>query len=160
MRVLITGSRRWPVKYASAIHIQLTAAWVIATNAGETLTVGHGACPTGADAIADRWARSRGIATDPNPADWDLCAPDCPPGHRKMKRPRDIHHPGKLPDYCPDAGPRRNRATVAKGADRCAAFLLPNSFGTWNCIRLAEAAGTPTRRIRPDGAGHERGGAA
>ena len=30
----------------------------------------HGACPTGADRWADEWAKERGVAVEPHPADW------------------------------------------------------------------------------------------
>jgi SLOG family YspA-like protein len=96
-------------------------------------TVVHGHCPTGADAIADHVARSWGCEVERHPADWS-----------KGRK----------------AGPARNAAMVALGADLCLAFIGPctsprcnrpephDSHGATGCADLAEAAGIPTRRIR------------
>jgi hypothetical protein len=123
------------------------------------VVVRHGACPgkKSADQAASHWITSIGIrygvTEDPMPADWDNCAPNCPtnPGHRRMKKPGDIAHPGKLPDYCPGAGPRRNAGMVAKlpRPDYMIAFPEPGqpNYGTRNCMRLAEQAGIETRRF-------------
>jgi hypothetical protein len=119
----------------------------------------HGACPghRSADQAASDWINEvghrHGVTEDPMPADWDLCAPNCPPdpGHRRRKKPGDTAHPGLLDDYCPGAGPRRNAAMVAKQprAEWMVAFPEPGqpNYGTRNCIRLAEQAGITVRRI-------------
>jgi hypothetical protein len=39
----------------------------------------------------------------------------------------------------------RNAEMVAKGARECIGFQIGKSNGTRNCIRLAEAAGIPTK---------------
>ncbi|MGW6222256.1 hypothetical protein ACWF8U_20500 [Streptomyces olivaceus] len=121
----------------------------------------HGACPgqKSADQLASAWINSPanryGLLEDPMPADWDNCAPNCPPadGHRRIKRPGDTAHPGLLPDYCPKAGPRRNAAMVSKQPrpEYGIAFPEPGrvSYGTRNCIRLAEAAGIPVKQVTP-----------
>lgn len=132
MRILITGARDWPAELESVVHNELMAALVAAHRAGEILTVVNGACPTGADAMATHWALLHGVPLEEHPADWER--------HGRA------------------AGPIRNRQMVEAGADRCVAFLLPHSRGTKHCTDLAEEAGIPTRRIRPDG--RERGGAA
>ena len=129
MRVLVTGSRDWSDREAIASEL---AAVVGASGTGVTLV--HGACPTGADAIADEvWARA-GLPVERHPADWS----------RGRK-----------------AGPERNAAMVALGADLCLAFIgdctsprctRPDghpSHGATGCAALAEAAGIPTRRIVP-----------
>lgn len=113
--------------------------------------VRHGACPglRSADQVASDWIRKYGhlygVSEDPMPADWDNCAPDCPPGHRRRKKPADIFHPGDLPDYCPWAGPRRNAEMVAKTPrpDWMIAFPSPSgpSYGTRNCMNTAANAG-------------------
>lgn len=45
----------------------------------------------------------------------------------------------------PGCGPRRNAHMVSLGADVCLAFPGPNSRGTWDCVRKAQAAGIPVR---------------
>lgn len=45
--------------------------------------------------------------------------------------------------YGPSAGPVRNAAMVALGADVCLAFPLGESRGTRGCMALAEKAGIP-----------------
>jgi hypothetical protein len=122
-------------------------------------TVRHGACPgnNSADQAASNWIKDcgtwLGVSEDPMPADWDNCGPDCPtaPTHRRMKKPGDVAHPGLLPDYCPNAGPRRNADMVAKlpKPDWMVAFPEPGqpNYGTRNCLRLAEQAGIPIRRF-------------
>lgn len=120
--------------------------------------VRHGACPgkKSADQAASDWIRDcgewLGVTEDPMPADWDHCTDDCPPGHRRRKKPGDTAHPGRLPDYCPAAGPRRNAAMVAKEprAEWMVAFPDPASpsYGTRNCMRLAKAAGIDVHEIK------------
>lgn len=117
------------------------------------VVVRHGACPgrRSADQAASDWINDignrYGVLEDPMPADWDSCAPNCPPGpgHRRRKKAGDIAHPGLLPDYCPDAGPRRNASMVAKlpRPDWMVAFPSPTgpSYGTHNCMRQAADAG-------------------
>lgn len=89
--------------------------------AGELLghiVVVHGACPTGADLIADRWARSHGVLVEAHPAMW-----------------------GK---HGRDAGPIRNGLMVDLGAAVCLGFPAGASRGTRDCMRRAVAAGIPT----------------
>lgn len=141
-RLMITGSRTWPDPR--------TVRGILATYLGahgDDLTVVHGACPTGADAHADAWCLDYGIEPVRFRADWDTCVPGCPSprGHRVRKRAGDTAHPGLLDTYCPDAGPRRNRAMVAAGADVCHAFWMRGAYGTTSTVRLAKAAGIPVR---------------
>lgn len=83
----------------------------------EHIIVVHGDCPTGADAAAVAWAMSTdGVFLEAHPADWSI---------------------GKK------AGPLRNQAMVDLGADVCLAFPLPDSRGTYDCMRRAAAAGIP-----------------
>ncbi len=58
--ILVTGSRDW--KHAGLILHPLV-------NSKPDLII-HGACPTGVDAITERWARSCKIFTIPMPAQW------------------------------------------------------------------------------------------
>lgn len=143
-RVLVTGGREWKDENP----IRLRFAEIIATRGPENVVIIHGACPRGADQLADQIARAwTGLTIERHPADWDHCGPDCPRRpHRVHKKPGDIDHPGLLPDYCPKAGPRRNRLMASFGADICLAFPLPGSYGTQNCIKAARRAGIPVRR--------------
>lgn len=130
-RVLITGSRDWNDHLA--VHEALTRArW----DAGGPMVVVHGACPSGADAIAGWWARQYphlDVTEERHPVDWN--------------------HQGRR------AGLRRNADMVALGADLCLAFIAPctkrlcpkrgphGSHGASHCADLAEAAGIPVRRF-------------
>lgn len=137
LRVIVTGSRTWTdtAKVYGALDLLAQAARA----EGRRLIVAHGACPQGADAIADQWARSRrhdGWPVEPerNPANW-----------RKYGKRR--------------AGFIRNAAMVNLGADCCLAFIDPcanpecnrprphGSHGATDCADRAEGAGIPTQRI-------------
>ena len=134
VRVLVTGSRDW--RDSSAVTVALAA---VRADSGP-LTVIHGACPSGADALADRWARTRGAAVERHPANWR------PAGR-----------------YDARAGFRRNAEMVAAGADLVLAFIGPcrssscprrevhGSHGATHCARLAARAGIPVIQIRTNG---------
>lgn len=110
--VLVTGSREWTDVGAVYAALQEHLG-----NEIQAILV-HGDCPTGADAIANSWAKSQpGIAVDAQPANWPL--------HGRA------------------AGPIRNQAMVTRGADVCLAFPKGESRGTRDCMRKAEAAGIP-----------------
>lgn len=128
-RILITGSRDW-ADY-DLIHAALAAACYQHVPA----VIVHGACPTGADAMASRWVRTHrviGLTEELHPAQW--------------------RWRGKA------AGPRRNAYMVRLGADICLAFIGPctsrrcrrtdphGSHGATHTARLAEKAGIPVRR--------------
>lgn len=142
-RILITGSRDWTDR--RAVEDILTTAGALAVALGQRLIVVHGACPSGADAIADAWARwhqNRGqlIDIEQHPAQG---------------------HPTQDFGPWPGAGPRRNAHMVRLGADACFAFIGPctsprcrrvdphPSHGASGCADLAEQAGIPTRRTYP-----------
>ena len=129
MRILVTGSRDWDDIYEiicaleDAVLEWLEGAGIelipgILYNAD--VTVVHGACPTGADLIADNQAKSMCWNVEDHPADW-----------RKH---------GKA------AGPIRNQEMVDAGADICLAFIKDNSRGATGCAEMAEKAGIPVRR--------------
>lgn len=139
-RILITGSRDWDNH--TTITKTLTA--LAATNAffGRPIVIVHGACPTGADAIADDWARWH---TQQSP-------------HITVERHPAQGHPTQDFGPWPAAGPRRNAHMVGLGADIALAFIShctsprcrrsdPHpSHGATSCANLAEQAGIPTRR--------------
>ena len=125
MRVIIAGSRTWDAYYK--IHSVLNELAFLADILGTGLTVKHGACPTGADAIADAWItdhQALQVKVERFPADW-----------RKL---------GKR------AGMIRNADMVDSGADMVVAFLRDGSTGTSNTIQLARTAGIPTFVINYD----------
>lgn len=74
-----------------------------------------GKSPTGADRIAEEWAKEKGVKTWGIEADW---------------RKHGIF-----------AGPLRNKEIVEKGADICVAFT--GGKGTKDMMRKAQEAGIP-----------------
>lgn len=116
-RVLVTGSRDWNDELAIVGALQDIAAEHPAD--GELILV-HGACPTGADAIANNWAVKYGCLIEAHPAAWWK--------------------------YGRIAGPRRNTEMVEAGADVCLAFIRNGSRGATHCADTAERAGIPVRR--------------
>jgi hypothetical protein len=114
-RVLITGSRTWHRTHIIAIElVELHA------EHGDRLTIVHGACPRGADAIADAWCARRNVTVERHPANWA--------------------HAGRT------AGFTRNAAMVNAGADLCLAFIRDDSPGASHCAELAERSGIRTIR--------------
>lgn len=119
-RVLVTGSRDWPEPdiVEKALEKLLPTAW---------LTIVHGACPTGADAQANEWAKQKiregyPIEIEPHPALWNI--------------------------YGKSAGHRRNAEMVTQNANLCLAFIHNNSKGSTNTKELAEKAEIPTNTYR------------
>lgn len=115
----MTGSRRWTDR-ETILHA-LADAWA-ELNVGRDVVLVSGACPTGADAIAEEiWENYLGLTVERHPPDWAR--------------------------YGKSAGPLRNTQMVALGADICLAFPLPGSRGTVHCMRQAEQAGIPVRVV-------------
>jgi hypothetical protein len=114
-RVLVTGSRTWTDR--AAIE---TALLDQTRPDGTTPTLVHGACPSGADAIAARLAAGMGWTVEAHPANWR--------------------------EHGTAAGFRRNAEMVAAGADLCLAFIRDASPGATHCARLAARAGIPVQR--------------
>ncbi len=117
MRVIICGSRDW------SDHRAIQDILSGYRQFDQEVTIVHGGCPSGADAIADAIARGFGLTVEVHPADWGT--------HGKV------------------AGPRRNLEMAKLGADMCWAFK--NGFnwnlskgGTENMVLCASKCGIPT----------------
>lgn len=122
-RMLVTGSRKFTG--ARSLRLALSFIWECALDGGPLVVV-HGACPSGADALASAWVRSQDVSLvteERHPADWVR--------------------------YGKAAGPIRNKAMVSRDADVCLAFfqLGAENKGTQGCVDLAEAAGIPVLRL-------------
>lgn len=113
IRVLVTGSRWWPDNGTVERELREYAV------PGNVLI--HGGCPTGADAIADRYWRSQWLPIEVYPAEWQK--------------------------YGKSAGPVRNQAMVNSKPDIVIGFLLHGSKGTADCLRRARGAHITTRVI-------------
>ena len=110
MRVLVTGSRDWTD--ARTIRDALDDYF------GHDVVLVSGACPVGADRIAEMFWRRWGGRIERHPADW-----------------REHWH---------GAGFRRNARMVEAGADVCLAFIRAGSPGASHTASLAQRAGIPT----------------
>lgn len=111
MRVLVTGSRDW--KDSDVIESDLRNLTI--DNGRENLTLVSGACPTGADYIAEVIAKHLGWRIERHPADWDK--------------------------YGKRAGFLRNKEMVDLGAEVCLAYIRNDSKGATMTKKLAEEAG-------------------
>jgi len=123
MRIIVCGSREWTDReriVATLEHKRIHA---------PSLTVVHGDCSSGADAIAAQWCRQwrpyapLSVTEEPHPADWNK--------HGKA------------------AGPIRNQAMADTGAELCLAFWTGESRGTLDMITRAVKAGIPVRIVPP-----------
>lgn len=127
-RILVTGSRDW--EDWSVIEDALIDA--LTDFPGATLV--HGACPSGADDIADKIWLSwyDGERLERHPAQWRKHDGGCPQWHV-----------GK--SVCKRAGFRRNGEMVDLGADVVLAFRKNGSTGTSDTIQKAGDAGLLVR---------------
>lgn len=126
MRVIITGSRDWEGRLAEfEIHSVLDKLEKMAEKLRSPLVIVHGGCPTGADAIVDRWATRRDYEPEVHEVNWKTG--------------------GKA------AGMFRNTHMVNLGAAMCIGFIRNGSPGTLDCLNKALAAGIPTYPILWEG---------
>jgi hypothetical protein len=117
--VIVCGSRSWEgILGTQRIGKVMLAVEMLAEALGSPLQVVHGNCPSGADAIVDRWARRRGYEPILYHALWGQA--------------------GK------GAGLIRNTDMANGGGDLCIGFLRDNSRGTLDMTSKARAAGIPT----------------
>lgn len=114
-RILVTGSRSWENELTISRALRAAHYYL----PGQNRVLVHGACPRGADAIADRLVRDLyQWEIEHRPADWDR--------------------------FGNAAGPIRNQEMVQSGVDLCLAFWKGRSVGTGITIRLAGEAGVTT----------------
>lgn len=113
VRILVTGGRDYHER--NRVRIVLERA---RTRWGD-ITVVHGGCPTGLDALANHVAREMGLSVEVYRADWDR--------------------------YGNAAGPIRNSEMVASRPDIL--FAFPGGRGTRDCETKAVAAGIDVLRV-------------
>lgn len=114
-RILVTGSRQWTDR--TRLEAVLWNEAFNFVHLGKVTFV-HGACPSGADAMAHDWLVRHGqsVFEEAWPADWKR--------HGKA------------------AGFIRNKEMVDLGADLCIAFIVPGkSPGTLHTVSYARGAG-------------------
>lgn len=111
-RILVTGSRDWT--NINTIDLALKKA-ILYLGPHKDIILVSGACPTGADRIAERLWQGMGRTLELHPAEWDK--------HKKA------------------AGFIRNAEMVKLGADICLAFIKNKSRGAGMTADLAGKAG-------------------
>ena len=116
-RVLVTGSRDWTDERQIRDVLLELSLW---RGFMQAILV-SGACPTGADLMAEGLAEAMEWTIERHPADWDT--------------------------YGKRAGFLRNSEMVNLGANACLAFIKNESRGASMTARLAEEAGIPTWRF-------------
>ncbi|MEV5084379.1 DUF2493 domain-containing protein [Streptomyces sp. NPDC056159] len=119
VKILVTGSRDWTDAHRIEVAI-FRELYETKTFSRDAVLI-HGACPTGADALAEEYALRAGMHIIRRPADWD----------RYGKR----------------AGFERNREMVELDPDICLAFIRGKSRGATMTANLAEQAGIETKRF-------------
>lgn len=113
-RLLITGSRDWTDR---GVIRDALAAWFNEFGRNPESVLISGACPTGADAIAESLWAQNGLPLERHRADWAK--------HGRM------------------AGPIRNREMVHSHPDAVIAFIKNGSRGATGCVKEAKKLGLP-----------------
>ncbi len=133
-RVLITGSQEWDNEEKLCVALQKL--W----KPGAFLR--SGACPRGADRMAEElWAGWDGIVLR-YPADWSQpCTDRCASGHRRESA---------RGSWCPRAGFARSEYMVELGVDVCLACYKvgAKNAGTSHCADYAAKTGIKVIKIR------------
>lgn len=132
MRILVTGSRAFDDAATIRTALEAVADGAIRANV-PLVTVVHGACPNGADEIADQWVR------------W----------YRGDTLVLAERHPALWSKFGKRAGIVRNEQMIARGCDLVLAFIRDNSPGATHCAELALERGFPMRLFRYGVAGVE-----
>lgn len=125
MRVLVTGSRTWDDAATIRQALEVVADAAIRANV-PMVTVAHGACPNGADELADQWVR------------W----------YRGGTLVLAERHPALWQKYGKRAGIVRNEQMIATRPDLLLSFIRDDSPGATHCTELAMEAGVPVRLWR------------
>lgn len=134
-RVIVTGCRDWDDQASVSLalgSLLIERRFTLGPETPVDLKIVHGASypkplPDGsrplvsADWLAELWARDCDVPSEENFANWRA--------HQKS------------------AGPIRNSAMVAAGADLCIAFWDGKSSGTLDCFTKAVRAGIPVRIV-------------
>lgn len=71
IRILVTGSRTWRNEALVDEAIRKAMARFPGNSVTEFVIV-HGDCPSGADRLADEWARANSVEVERHPANWGL----------------------------------------------------------------------------------------
>jgi hypothetical protein len=119
LKILVTGSRDWTD--ARRIQEEIFRALYETKTPHDEAALIHGACPSGADAIADQYGTDTGMHVVRVPADW---------GRWKRR-----------------AGFIRNAEMVELEPDICLAFIRNGSRGASMTADLARRAGIETREF-------------
>lgn len=121
MKFLITGGRAWSDR---------GAIWEALRRMPPGSILVHGACPSGADAIADSIATSLGFEVRRHPADW----------LNHGKAAGTIRNGDMIKAEHPDKQGRFIEYAIA--------FPTAASRGTWDCVRKLAEAKIPTEIVR------------
>lgn len=115
-KILVTGSRDWSDREG----LRQAMAREIARAGGDDVLLVSGACPSGADMMAEEFFNELGLTIERHPANWKK--------------------------YGKRAGFKRNRDMVEFGANVCVAFIKDGSNGATHTANLAQLAGIETIR--------------
>jgi hypothetical protein len=118
-RILLTGSRMWVDRDSMKAALWRQIELSVSVDGCFPLLV-HGDCH-GADRMADAMFREWKLPVEKHPANW-----------AELGKPAD---------------PIRNQRMVDLGAHICLAFPMPDSRGTWDCVRRAREAGIPVEIV-------------
>lgn len=120
-RVVVTGGRDYTdTDWIDAVLLTVKA--TVERVQGTTMQLAHGACPTGVDMLADRWARREDVVTVPYPAEAYGAWPSC--------------------------GPIRNKAMLDDQQPHLV-VAFPGGRGTQHCVAQARERGLRVFQVAP-----------